>query len=248
MAGPVLTRAEAAAERALKYRDQSARPTDRSAPEQSGAPRLWTPAVRSVCTVERAAAGSKTPDRVRFEGMASVSNNPYTMYDWLGEYEEVVAIGAGEETLAMDGLDVPLVMDHVSSRRLARTGNASSPLELDEITDGEVTGLRSIAPTMDVTDPDVAYAAHKLESGLLDEMSFRFTIEAGRWSDDFMTYTIQRFNIHRGDVSIVGYGANPHTAGAGLRAADDGGAAKRARDRAVAMSLAGDTRYRRLSA
>jgi hypothetical protein len=72
-------------------------------------------------------------------------------------------------------------------------------------------------------------------------MSFRFMITAGRWSDDFTTYTIQRFDIHRGDVSIVGYGANPHTAGAGLRQKDDG-AAKRARERAVAMSLAGDRR------
>jgi HK97 family phage prohead protease len=237
----LLTRAEAAAERALKYRDETARPRERSAPEQSGAPRLWTPAVRSTCTVERAAAGSKTPDRVRFEGMASVSNNPYTMYDWLGEYEEVVAIGAAEETLSQEGLDVPLVLDHVSSRRLARTGNASSPLELEELTDGDVTGLRSVAPTMELTDPDVAYIVPKLESGLIDEMSFRFMITAGRWSDDFTTYTIQRFDIHRGDVSIVGYGANPHTAGAGLRQKDDG-AAKRARERAVAMSLAGDRR------
>lgn len=246
MARPVLTRSEAAAERALKYRDATARPTERSAPEQSGAPRLWLPAVRSTCTVERAAAGSKTPDRVRFEGFASVSNNPYTMYDWYGEYEEIVAIGAGEETLAQEDLHTPLVLSHDSMRRLAvrsNPANTASPLELDEVVDGDVTGLRSIAPTMDLNDPDVAYIVPKLESGLINEMSFRFTIEAGRWSEDYTQYTIQRFNIHRGDVSIVGYGANPHTAGAGLRSQPVDHAA---RALAMARSEAGDRRYARL--
>jgi HK97 family phage prohead protease len=248
MARSILTRAEAGAERALKYRDETARPRERSAPEQSGAPRLWTPASRSACSVERAAAGSASPGTARFEGFASVTDTPYTMFDYLGEYEEVVALGAFEQTLAQSDLDVPLVLDHTSSRRLARSGNASSPLELTEITDGETTGLQSIAPTMQLSDPDVAYIVPKLESGLIDEMSFRFMILAGRWSDDFTTYTIQRVDIHRGDVAIVGYGANPHTVGAGLRAAPDDAAVKRARDRALAVSAAGDNRYARLSA
>jgi HK97 family phage prohead protease len=242
VAGPVLTRAEAAAERALKYRDDTARPRERSAPEQSGAPRLWTPAQRSTCTVERAAAGSKAPGTVRFEGLASVTDTAYVMYDWLGEYDEVVALGAFEQTLSEDP-HVPLVIDHTSSRRLALTGNTFSPLELSEITSGDQTGLMSVAPTMELSDPDVAYITPKLEKQLIDEMSFRFTIEAGRWSDDFTTYTIQRVNIHRGDVSIVGYGANPHTAGAGLRSQQDDGAAERARERALAMAGAGDRKY-----
>lgn len=246
MASPVLTRAEAAAERALRYRELADRPRERSAPEQSGAPRLWTPAQRSVCTIERAAAGSASPGTARFEGFASVTGQGYSMYDFYGEYTEIVEVGAFGQTLAADP-HTPLVIDHTSSRRLALTGNARSPLLLTEVLDGETTGLQSIAPTMELSDPDVAYIVPKLESGLIDEMSFRFTIDAGRWSEDFSTYTIQRVNIHRGDVSIVGYGANPHTAGAGLRAADDGGAAKRARERALAMSLAGDNRYRDLA-
>jgi hypothetical protein len=36
-----------------------------------------------------------------------------------------------------------------------------------------------------------------------------------------MEYHINEVDIHRGDVAIVGYGANPHTAGAGLRGAFD---------------------------
>lgn len=244
MAGPILSRAEAAAQRQLKYRSVGDMPQKRSAPEQSGAPRLWTPAVRSSCTVERAAAGSKNSTSVRFEGFASVTGAAYRMWDYYGEYDELVEVGAFEQTLAQTDLDVPLVLDHVSSRRLARTGNASSPLELAEITDGDTTGLRSIAPTMQLSDPDVAYIVPKLDSELIDEMSFRFTIEAGRWNDEFTQYTIQRVNIHRGDVSIVGYGASPHTAGSGLRDQVD----PADRQLALARSVAGDNRYARIGA
>jgi hypothetical protein len=31
------------------------------------------------------------------------------------------------------------------------------------------------------------------------------------WSPDYTEYRIDAFDIHRGDVSIVGYGANPAT-------------------------------------
>lgn len=242
MARPLLSRAEAAAERALKYRAPSDRPSQRSVCERSdGEPRSWaTPGLRSQITLDRSA--SEGGDAERFEGFASVTGQAYEMYDWLGPYDEVVAVGAFEKTLARGvDLDVPLVLDHISSKRIARTGNASSPLELHELTDGTTTGLQVVAPSLRMSDPDTAYIVPKLRSGLIDEMSFRFMITEGRWSDDFMTYVIREVDIHRGDVSIVGYGANPHTTGAGIRA--DAGAAKRARDRAVAMSLAGDRRF-----
>jgi HK97 family phage prohead protease len=152
-----------------------------------------------------------------FEGFASVTGQGYTMWDWAGEYTEYVHVGAFAETLALADLDVPLVLDHTSSRRIARTGNAHSPLLLSEVTSGDTTGLRVLAPTLDRADPDTAYIVPKLATGLLDEMSFRFMITSGRWSDDWMEYHIHAVDIHRGDVSIVGYGANPLTAGAGLR-------------------------------
>jgi len=139
------------------------------------------------------------------------------MYDFFGPYDEMVAVGAFEQTLADDSLDVPLVIDHTSSRRIARTGNAASPLILTEVTDAETTGLLAEAPTLQLSDPDTAYIVPKLQSGLIDEMSFRFMITEGRWSEDFMTFTIRSVDIDRGDVSIVGYGANPHTQGAGVR-------------------------------
>jgi hypothetical protein len=67
-------------------------------------------------------------------------------------------------------------------------------------------------------NPYVAQITPMLRSGLIDEMSFRFMITSGRWSDDWAEYHIHAVDIHRGDVAIVGYGANPLTAGAGLRA------------------------------
>lgn len=241
MVRPILNRAEAAAQRALKYRELSDRPSQRSVCERSdGEPRSWaTPGIRSAVTLERAA--TQPAETERFQGFASVTGQPYEMYDWLGPYDEVVALGAFEKTLAQSDLDVPLVLDHVSSKRIARTGNASSPLELVELTDGATTGLQVIAPTLQLSDPDTAYILPKLRSGLIDEMSFRFMITEGRWSDDFSTYTIRTVDIHRGDVAIVGYGANPHTVGAGIRS--DNGAAQRARERAIAMSLAGDRTF-----
>jgi L-ascorbate metabolism protein UlaG (beta-lactamase superfamily) len=42
-------------------------------------------------------------------------------------------------------------------------------------------------------------------------MSFAFRIESGQWSPDYTEYRINRYDIHRGDVAIVGYGANPAT-------------------------------------
>jgi hypothetical protein len=70
----------------------------------------------------------------------------------------------------------------------------------------------------------VQYIEPKLRSGLIDEMSFKFRINAGSWSPDWLTYRIQDVDLNRGDVAIVGYGASPHTAGAGLLTPDNDGA------------------------
>lgn len=237
-----LSRGDAAAARALAVRSLGDRPSERMADRESGAPRGWLPAARSVCTIERAAAGSSTPETVRFEGLASVTGQFYRMWDMFGEYDEQVVVGAFEQTLAQSDLSTPLVLSHDSMRRMALTGNAISPLELSELTDGATTGLQSIAPTMQLSDADTAYIVPKLEAGLIDEMSFRFVIEEGRWSEDFTQYSIQRVNIHRGDVAIVGYGANPLTAGAGLRSKPLSMASRVA----LQLAAADDSKYRDL--
>lgn len=141
---------------------------------------------------------------LHFDGYATVYESPYEMWDMFGPYTEVVAAGAAADTLANPDLDCPLVLGHDQLRRIARTTNGT--LTLTE--DGH--GL-AVAAQLDAADEDVSYIAPKIRAGLIDEMSFMFRITKGMWSPDYTEYRIDAFDIHRGDVSIVGYGANPAT-------------------------------------
>lgn len=140
-----------------------------------------------------------------FRGVASAYERQYPMWDTFGEYVEVVTAGAGEKSLRRSDLDVPLVLDHSSLRRIARTTNGSLILSESD------SGLEVFAPELDASDVDVAYIVPKILAKLVDEMSFKFMIEAGQWSSDFTEYRIAAYELHRGDVTIIGYGANPAT-------------------------------------
>ena len=151
---------------------------------------------------------------LEFEGYATVYERGYEMWDWYGPYAEVIEAGAGEQSLKTPNLDVPLVLQHLQLHRIARTTNGSLILNEDD------NGLRTLAPELDPADLDVQLIAPKLRSGLIDEMSFAFRIIEGVWSPDYTEYRIKSYDIHRGDVAIVGFGANPFTSG-GLRADPD---------------------------
>lgn len=146
---------------------------------------------------------------VQFDGHASVTEQPYEMYDWYGPYTEVVSRTAFDTTLNRADLDVPLVLQHDQMRRIARTTNGSLRLSMDDV------GLHVLAD-LDPADHDVAYILPKLRSGLVDEMSFAFRITRGVWSPDYTEYRIDEVDIHRGDTAIVGFGASPFT-DAGVR-------------------------------
>lgn len=154
--------------------------------------------------------GSNGVDDLFMIGLASSTNSLYEMFDAAGPYNEMVAPGAFRASLALgDQLDVPLVLQHTDLRRIARTtipAGQPGSLQLSE-TD---RGLECRAQ-LDPNDADVQYILPKLKSGLLSEMSFRFEITSGEWSPDFSQYVISSANLQRGDVSIVGYGANPNT-------------------------------------
>ncbi|MHB1063537.1 MAG: HK97 family phage prohead protease [Georgenia sp.] len=181
----------------------------RCAREASSGP--WV-AARAQDVHVRAAEGDS--GLLHFDGYATVYERGYEMWDFYGPYMEIVSAGAGAKTLARADLDVPLVLQHASLRRIARTTNGSLSLTEDD------HGLRVDAPALDPADHDVAYIVPKLRAGLIDEMSFMFRIERGQWSPDCTEYRIEQFDIHRGDVAIVGYGANPFTTGSGLRSQD----------------------------
>ena len=139
-----------------------------------------------------------------------MTERAYEMWDFFGPYNEVVSADAFDETLARADLDVPFVIAHDQTRRIARTTNSTLNLSVDD------TGLL-VRATLDPTDADVAYIVPKLRAGLIDEMSFAFRIDSGQWSPDYDEFRINRVDMHRGDVAIVGWGANPFTSG-GVRA------------------------------
>ncbi len=155
---------------------------------------------RSLIRAEDAGA-----DTVHFEGLASAYEQGYEMHDVFGPYTEIVSAGAASRSLARTDLDVPLVLQHDQMRRIARTTNGTLLLRESS------QGLQVDAPALDMRDQDVAYIVPKLRAGLIDEMSFAFRIIRGQWSPDYTEYRIEEFDIHRGDVAIVGYGANPYT-------------------------------------
>jgi HK97 family phage prohead protease len=202
----VITLATAAAERSQHMRQRADRPSQRRAAEQPGS----RAAVRAALSAVQVRAAEGDGNLLEFSGHASVYERGYEMWDAFGPYTEIVAAGAGTDSLARADLDVPLVLGHDQLRRMARTSTGTLQLTEDD------NGLSVLAPSLDLADHDVAYIAPKLRSGLIDEMSFAFRIEAGQWSPDYTEYRINRFDIHRGDVAIVGYGANPYT-GANLR-------------------------------
>lgn len=193
-------RAEAAAARSQAVRQRADRPSQRRGGE---APESRAFARAELSRVNLRAADNADGELV-FTGHASVTERSYEMWDVYGPYYEVVSAGAFDDTLKRAGLDVPLVLGHDQLRRIARTLNGTLDLRVDE--DGLAVEAR-----LDPTDLDVQYIAPKLRTRLVDEMSFAFRIESGVWSPDYSEYRIDRVDIHRGDVAIVGYGANPFT-------------------------------------
>jgi hypothetical protein len=200
-----MNRSEAAEARAAAVRARADRPSQRRSTAEPGTGARVSVRLQGL-RLERS-QGDSGP--LVFEGYASVTESPYQMYDFFGPYDELVSQGAFGATLARADLDVPFVLQHDDLRRIARTTNGSLNLREDD------HGL-NVRAELDPDDADVAYIAPKLRSGLIDEMSFKFRIDSGQWSPDYTEYRINAVDIHRGDVSIVAYGANPATKGSGL--------------------------------
>jgi HK97 family phage prohead protease len=196
----MLTIHEAAERRAAGVAAPADRPSHRRSDEHG-----LTGVTRARHAQMSLRAAGEDSQLLSFTGYASTYEDPYEMYDMFGPYTEVVSRGAAAESLNRIDLDVPLVLDHDSMRRIASTTTGTLMLSEDEI------GLLAQAPALDPEDHDVAYIAPKMRAGLIHEMSFRFRIIRGMWSPDYTEYRIDAFDIHRGDVAIVGYGANPGT-------------------------------------
>ena len=157
------------------------------------------PAQMRVATVQR---DGKTFKEVT--GYASAYEQPYDMWDWAGPYREIVSAGAGARSLA-NKPDVSYLINH-AGLSLARTLGRSPTLSLAE--DGQGLNYRALLnPQRD----EVRNLVLAIEDEIITENSFAFMIDEGEWSQDFTEFRIQQYNINRGDVSAVNYGANPFT-------------------------------------
>jgi HK97 family phage prohead protease len=140
----------------------------------------------------------------QLDGIASVVETWYQMYDMWGPYEEKVALGAFDNTLAADP-DVAFLLNH-RGMTMART-KKSRTLELSLDGAGSLASRAFLNPERQ----DVKDLVRAVEDGDIDQMSFAFRIKSGSWNPDYTTYTITEVDIDRGDVSAVNYGANPFT-------------------------------------
>lgn len=197
----MMTTRQAAERRGHEVRQRVDRPSKRRDQPEGGRPAMR--AHVSDVHVREAEDGS---GGVRFDGHASVTETAYEMWDLFGPYSEVVSASAFDTSLARVDLDVPFVIGHDQLRRIARTTTGTLQLAMDD------AGL-AVRADLDPADRDVDYILPKLRAGLIDEMSFAFRITRGLWSPDYTEYRIEELDIHRGDVAIVGYGANPYTDG-----------------------------------
>jgi hypothetical protein len=138
----------------------------------------------------------------QLDGIASVTERRYEMWDFFGTYWEIVDGEAFDETLAANP-DVAFLVNH-RGVTMARTTNGTLELDVDGL------GLHARAfvnpKRTDVRDLVVA-----IEDKDITEMSFAFLIEEGEWNEDYTEFRIKKVNLDRGDVSAVNYGANPYT-------------------------------------
>ena len=206
-----ITREQAAQLRA----ERTAQPTDRPSQRRLAEDSSSRSAVRVVLGVQELREVTRNGlTVVRVGGYASVTESPYEMWDWAGPYNEVVSAGAFGKTLA-SAPQVEFTLNHGAGGGLpmAHTRNDTLTLAEDE------TGL-SYDAYVDPKRADVRNMLRALERGDLAEASFRFRIDAGRWSPDYTEYRIDAVDLNRGDVSAVNFGANP-AASSALRTAPE---------------------------
>lgn len=141
-------------------------------------------AVKEIRIAEMRALDS---EEMIIEGYAAVFNQETD----LGWCKEVIDPKAFEEC---DMKDCCLNYNHGQGKAIARTRNGSLELIVDSV------GLKMRAKLIDTTEGIDIYKSVK--SGLLDKMSFAFTVKEEQW--DYETDTRRIMNIDKlFDVSIV---------------------------------------------
>ncbi len=183
---------------AAKSRAESARSTSMALPRD----RPESPELRFASALRAKKVNRDGNDWYEVEGYASAFERGYEMWDYFGPYTEVVSAGSADKTLAA-APEVIFRFNH-SGTPMAGTRNGRLELWADE------TGLGQRA-WLNPKRSDVQLLVQAIEDNDVREQSFMFRITRGQWSPDYMEYRIEEFDLDRGDVGPVTYGANPHT-------------------------------------
>ena len=147
-------------------------------------------------------------------GHAATTNSEYVLFEdeaWGIRIRERIA-GTAFDNVLSGNPDVHLNINHDMSKAIARTGvTGVGGLELSM----DSVGLRTYA-RVDRTDPDVIGLKSKMGLGIIDQMSFAFTIADEKRSSvekDGMTDVLYEI-LEIGqlyDVCVCAQGANPQT-------------------------------------
>ena len=125
----------------------------------------------------------------------------------VGSFEEMLRPGCFGRTLG-ESPDVVLNLMH---------GRGGTGLPLARTTAGTLTLTEDqrglfLEARLDPDDPDSQLLVRKLARGDLNgEASFAFNAANQRWSEDYTRRTILTATLHKGDVSVVDFGANENT-------------------------------------
>lgn len=142
-------------------------------------------------------------DNLILSGYASIFDHPYDVMGGAPRgWTETVDRRAFDVTLA-NKPDVHLLINH-EGMPLARTKSGTLRLGTD------ARGLL-VTADLDRRDPDVQRLETKMQRGDMDEMSFAFRVKQDAWSEDDSQRRLTEVSLHKGDVSVVNFGANPAT-------------------------------------
>jgi hypothetical protein len=129
------------------------------------------------------------------------------MQDMFGAFSEEIARTAFQKTL-QGGCDTCFLVNH-EGVSMARTKPGTMKLSSDN------KGLH-VDARLNLDRPDVRIVRAAVADGDLDEMSFAFRVTRQEWDPEYTHRRIQEVNMHQGDVSVVNFGASPHTSGVTL--------------------------------
>ncbi len=158
--------------------------------------------------IQRRSVEFRGREMVETDGFFTVYGRGYEMWDMYGPYVEEVVDGAGRQTIAGKP-DTCFLINHTGIA-LARTGGPwnqnRGTLFLEEQDRG---GWHRAY--LNPENMHVQTLVQGMDGGIITEMSFAFMITEGVWNDDFTVFQIRAYDIDRGDVSAVNFGASPHT-------------------------------------